>query len=99
MISANMHQAKTQLSKLIQQAEAGEDVVISRAGKPVVRLVPVEPQPVKPSRREAWEAVRRDWAAKGQRIWLAPEAEMTAFEEELADIMNGDVEEPEPPAE
>lgn len=38
----NVYEAKTQLSDLLKQAEAGEDVVIARAGKPIVRLVPVE---------------------------------------------------------
>jgi prevent-host-death family protein len=37
----NIHQAKTQLSALIAQVEAGEEVVIARANKPVARLVPV----------------------------------------------------------
>lgn len=37
----NMHEAKTELSKLVERALAGEDVVIARAGVPVVRLVPV----------------------------------------------------------
>jgi prevent-host-death family protein len=36
-----MHEAKTHLSKLVERAEAGEDVVIQRNGKPVARLVPV----------------------------------------------------------
>lgn len=36
----NIHQAKTQLSKLIASVEKGEDVVIARYGKPVARLVP-----------------------------------------------------------
>ncbi|HEV2973958.1 MAG TPA: type II toxin-antitoxin system prevent-host-death family antitoxin [Solirubrobacteraceae bacterium] len=40
-----MHEAKTHLSSLVQRAEAGEDVVIQRNGKPVVRLVPVVDQP------------------------------------------------------
>ncbi len=35
----NVHEAKSQLSKLIEQVEAGEDVVIARAGKPAVRLI------------------------------------------------------------
>ncbi len=39
----NVHHAKSQLSKLIAAAEAGEDVVIARKGKPAVRLVPVKP--------------------------------------------------------
>jgi len=36
----NMHQAKTHLSRLVELVEAGEVVVIARAGRPVVRLVP-----------------------------------------------------------
>jgi prevent-host-death family protein len=36
-----MHEAKTDLSRLVERALAGEDVVIARAGVPVVRLVPV----------------------------------------------------------
>ncbi|MCG6984241.1 MAG: type II toxin-antitoxin system prevent-host-death family antitoxin [Thiocapsa sp.] len=38
-----MHDAKTQLSRLIALAEAGQDVGIARANKPVVRLVPIAP--------------------------------------------------------
>jgi prevent-host-death family protein len=37
----NIHAAKTQLSRLIAEVVAGEDVVISKAGTPLVRLVPV----------------------------------------------------------
>jgi len=36
-----MHEAKTKLSQLVQRAEAGEDIVIARRGKPVARLVAV----------------------------------------------------------
>jgi prevent-host-death family protein len=36
-----MHEAKTTLSQLVARAEAGEEIVIARNGKPVVRLVPV----------------------------------------------------------
>ncbi len=36
-----MHEAKTQLSRLVERAEAGEEIVIARNGTPVVRLVPV----------------------------------------------------------
>lgn len=38
----NIHFAKTNLSRLILQAEAGEEVIIARAGKPAVKLVPVD---------------------------------------------------------
>ena len=37
----NMHDAKTQLSKLVERAEAGHETVIARAGKPVAKLVPL----------------------------------------------------------
>lgn len=38
----NIYQAKTQLSRLVDRAMAGEEILIGRAGKPLVRLVPVE---------------------------------------------------------
>ena len=41
--TVNIHEAKTQLSRLIEQAERGEDVVIARAGKPAVRLTRLAP--------------------------------------------------------
>jgi prevent-host-death family protein len=41
MTQVGMHEAKTQLSKLVERAEAGEDIVIARNGKPVARLVPI----------------------------------------------------------
>jgi antitoxin (DNA-binding transcriptional repressor) of toxin-antitoxin stability system len=41
-----VHQAKTTLSRLIEQALAGEEVVIARGDTPVVRLVPVDVQPL-----------------------------------------------------
>jgi prevent-host-death family protein len=36
----NVHAAKTNLSRLLERAEAGEEIVIGRAGKPIARLVP-----------------------------------------------------------
>ncbi len=38
-----MHEAKTTLSRLVERARAGEEIVIARNGTPVARLVPVEP--------------------------------------------------------
>lgn len=35
-----MHEAKTQLSKLVERVEAGEEIVITRRGEPAARLVP-----------------------------------------------------------
>lgn len=40
MNRVNIQKAKTQLSELIARAEAGEEIVIARAGKPVAKLVP-----------------------------------------------------------
>lgn len=40
-VTMNIAEAKAKLSALVEKAEAGEDVVIARAGKPAVRLVPV----------------------------------------------------------
>lgn len=39
MTQVNIHDAKTHLSRLLEQVEAGEEVVISRAGRPIARLV------------------------------------------------------------
>jgi prevent-host-death family protein len=60
MDQVNVHQAKTQLSRLLARVEQGEEIVIARDGKPVAKLVPhrEERQPRKPG-----------WA-KGQ-IWIA----------------------------
>ena len=41
-MEVNIHQAKSQLSKLIERARSGDEVIIAKAGKPVVKLVPVE---------------------------------------------------------
>ena len=41
MVTVNIHEAKTTLSRLVERVEAGEEVVIARSGKPVARLVPL----------------------------------------------------------
>ena len=62
----NIHAAKTNLSKLIERAEAGEEVVIARNGKPTVRLTPVEPAPDKAKHEKgSWLG-----SLRGQ-IWMA----------------------------
>ena len=38
----NVHQAKTQFSKLLDRAVAGEEIIISRQGRPIVRLQPID---------------------------------------------------------
>jgi prevent-host-death family protein len=49
-----MHEAKTNRSQLVERAEAGEDVVIARNGKPAVRLVPVSSTSALVGVRGAW---------------------------------------------
>ena len=45
MTTVNVHEAKTHLSNLLQRAECGEEIVIARAGKPVVRLQLISERP------------------------------------------------------
>jgi len=45
-LEVNVHEAKTHLSRLLERAMAGEEVVIMRAGRRLVRLMPVETAPV-----------------------------------------------------
>jgi prevent-host-death family protein len=42
VVKVGMHEAKSQLSKLVELAEGGEEVVIQRSGRPVARLVAME---------------------------------------------------------
>jgi prevent-host-death family protein len=49
-----MHEAKTKLSQLVERAEAGEDIVLSRNGKPVARIVPIASTSSLAAVRGAW---------------------------------------------
>jgi prevent-host-death family protein len=66
----NVHEAKTQLSRLLQVVENGQEVVIARNGEPVAKLVPhvEERKPREPG-----------WAKEG---WMAPDFD--EFDEQLA---------------
>jgi len=44
MKTVNIHAAKAHLSALVEEALAGEEIIIAKAGKPVVRLAPLEPK-------------------------------------------------------
>ena len=44
-MTVNIHEAKTQLSRLLALVEGGEEVVIARNGKPIAKLEPYEPSP------------------------------------------------------
>jgi prevent-host-death family protein len=49
MVTINIHEAKTQLSKLVDQAARGEPFVIAKAGKPLVKVTALE-APAQPQR-------------------------------------------------
>lgn len=57
----NIHDAKTQLSRLLEQVQEGEEVVIARAGHKIARLVPYTP----PKRRISPPGFLKD------KIWMA----------------------------
>lgn len=62
----NVHEAKTHLSRLIERAVAGEEIIIGKAGRPMARLVPY----VERTRP------RRPGALKG-RLWVADDFDET----------------------
>ena len=57
----NIHEAKTNFSKLISQVESGEEIIIARGGKPVAKLVPIAP--LKP--------IRMPGTAKNDEIYIS----------------------------
>ncbi len=72
MTTVTIHVAKTQLSKLIERAEAGEEVIIARGKTPVIRLVPIEaPEP------------KRQFGTMKGKVWVGPEFFEPLPEEEL----------------
>ena len=70
----NIHQAKTHLSRLVERVEAGEEITLARAGRPVARLVPYR----------ARQAPRRPGLWKGQ-VSIAPDFDepLPAFQRAL----------------
>jgi prevent-host-death family protein len=51
MRTVNIHEAKTHLSRLVEQAAGGESFIIAKAGKPMVKVVPLEAQEQSTKRR------------------------------------------------
>ena len=76
MDAVNMHEAKTHLSRLVERVEAGEEIVIARAGRPVARLVPY--------RRSMAPRVGGQWEG---RVTIAPDFD--AVNDEIADLFEG----------
>ena len=76
-ITVNTHEAKTTLSRLLALVEAGEEVVIARAGKPVARLVPAG------ARR------RRRFGTSRGKIWLAEGWDRPMTDDEVEAWLSG----------
>ena len=55
---SNIHEAKTHLSRLVERAAAGEEIVIAKAGKPMARLVRYE-EPAEPRQGGQWKGLVR----------------------------------------
>jgi prevent-host-death family protein len=75
--TVNIHNAKTHLSRLIERVEAGDEIVIARAGRPVARLVPYR------RRRDA----RKPGLWKGQ-VWLADDWDAPTVNADIADLFD-----------
>lgn len=65
-VQFNVGQAKARFAELVRRAMSGEEVVIAKNHKPVLRLVPVDPP----------QETRRPGSARG-RVWLAPDFDAT----------------------
>jgi prevent-host-death family protein len=74
----NTHEAKSRLSELIRKAEAGDDVILARGGKPVAKIIPWPPP--RPARRPG------AWAGRIRYLddVVGPDAEIGALFEESA---------------
>jgi prevent-host-death family protein len=74
-MSYTVHQAKTNLSKLIKEAESGKEVVITRGKEAVAKIVPITSAPKK----------RVPGSMKGQ-IWASPDAFDPLTDEEMREL-------------
>ena len=75
----NVHEAKTHFSKLLARANAGEEIVIAKAGKPVARLMPIGQQ----------EAKKRVPGIDKGKIWMAKDFDAMS-EQDLKDWYRAD---------
>lgn len=74
-VTVNIHEAKTNLSKLLARVSAGEEIIITRAGTPVARLVAINPKPR-----------QRKLGSAAGRIYIAPDFDAPLPEEVLAEF-------------
>ena len=79
MTTVNIHEAKTHLSRLVERAANGETVIIAKAGKPMAKIVPLEPVKVDTSKRLG--------GLEGQ--FVIPDDFDTMMADEIAEMFNG----------
>ncbi|MBM3554693.1 MAG: type II toxin-antitoxin system Phd/YefM family antitoxin [Alphaproteobacteria bacterium] len=84
-VTVNMHDAKSQLSRLVARAQAGEEIVIARAGRPAAKLVALA----------ARGAPRKPGSAKG-RFTVPEDFDAPLDEASLAGFENGALFPPRP---
>ena len=53
----NVHDAKTQFSKLLERAHAGQEIILAKAGKPYARMMPLAPTAPKRQRRRVKDII------------------------------------------
>ena len=73
----NIHEAKTHLSRLVERVEAGEEITLARAGRPVARLVPYIAGR-KPRKLGIWKG----------RAWVDPRWDSPEVNQEIADLFD-----------
>lgn len=79
METVNIHEAKTHLSRLVERAASGEEIIIARSGRPVARLVPL-----------ASTARRRTFGRMRGKIMIADDFNAPLPDEVLAGFHGGD---------
>ena len=83
MKTVNIHEAKTHLSRLVEDAAKGEGFVIAKAGKPMVKVVPLDEAPAEEPKKK-----RRIGFLKGQ--ISVPDDFDTMFAKEIEDMFYGE---------
>jgi prevent-host-death family protein len=78
----NIHEAKTHLSKLVERAHAGEEIIVAKAGKPYARLMPLAAEPRPPRQPGQLRHLRGRIPSK---IWFEP-----AFTDEELDRLDNE---------
>ncbi len=81
MQTVNIHEAKTHLSKLVEKAANGEAFIIAKAGKPMVRVIPIEASEPKEMKRTGF--------LEGQ--IKVPDDFDTMFEKEIEEMFYGEL--------